>query len=261
MIATLRSLAKNWPFALAMAERELKGLNKGAVFGIGWLVVRPLIQVGAYVGIVTYVFGARLGPDSGPFDYALFVLPGMFVWQIMQRALENSTSLIRDRIDTLKQVVYPVETLPVSAALVGLIGPAIVLAIYVVLAAILGRLPWTAVLLPLPFALLIALMLGVTWIFMVAGVILKDLREIVSVLMNLAIYVSPVLLSKTMVPAALWEIVLLNPLSHPVLAFRDVLQGEFHPVSWGIFAVMALASFTVGAWVITRTKVMINEYI
>jgi hypothetical protein len=46
-----------------------------------------------------------------------------------------------------------------------------------------------------------------------------------------------------------------------VIAFRDVLAGSFHPVSWAVFAVLAAASFAAGAWLVQRTKVLINEYL
>jgi lipopolysaccharide transport system permease protein len=256
-----RSLIANWPFARAMAARDLKGLSKGAVLGYAWLILRPLIQVAAYVIIVTYVFGARLAPGAGPFDYALHVLSGLVAWQAIQRALEEAPSLIRDRMEVLKQVIYPVETLPVTAMLSSGLGPAIGLAVYLVIALAAGQLPWTAVLLPVPIALLVLLMLGLSYIFMIVGVLLKDLREIVSVFFSLMIYFSPVLASREMVGERIWSLMLLNPLAHVVICFRDVLRAEFHETSWAIFIAMTAIAFAIGAALINRTKLTINEYL
>ena len=188
MFDLLNRLIDKLPFAQAMASRELKGLNKGAMLGMGWLVLRPFIQVVAYVAIVTFVFGARLNPQAGPVDYALHVLAGLFAWHILQRALEDSCSLIRDRMEILKQVAYPIETLPITAFLVTAIGPAILLSVYLILAGISGTLVPSVLLLPLPLALLFAMLLGLSWLFMVVGVVLKDLREVISVMMALLIY-------------------------------------------------------------------------
>lgn len=261
IVSVPRSLVANWAFARAMAARDLKGLNKGAILGIAWIVVRPLVQVAAYVVIVTYVFGARLGPDAGPLDYALYVLPGLVAWQAMQRTLEEAPSLIRDRMEVLKQVVYPVETLPVTAMFSSLLGPAVALALYLVVALSQGKLPWSAVLLPLPLALLVVMMLGASYLFMVVGVLLKDLREIVGVLLGLLIYFSPVLLSEAMVGERLWSLIMLNPLSHVVVCFRDVLRGGFHPASWAVFAATSAIVFGLGAMLIHRAKLTINEYL
>jgi lipopolysaccharide transport system permease protein len=244
-----------------MAAREMKGSTKGSVFGLGWIVIRPFIQVGVYVIIVTYVFGAKLSATAGPYDYSLFVLSGLFGWQILQRGLEDSTSLIRDRMEILKQVVYPIETLPVTSFLASAIGSVIVLVVYLLLAALGGKLSWTVVLLPIPLALLLLLILGLSWIFMVIGVILKDLREIVSLLLGLTIFLSPVLMSPAMVSPRMWDLILLNPMSHVIIAFRDVFDGTFHRVSWGIFALGAVAAAWIGSAVVTRARMTINEYI
>jgi lipopolysaccharide transport system permease protein len=259
--AVSRSLIANWPFARAMAARDLKGLNKGAVLGYAWLILRPLIQVAAYVVIVSYVFGARLGPTAGPLDYALYVLSGLVAWQAVQRTLEEAPSLIRDRMEILKQVIYPVETLPLTTMLASALGPCVALIVYLVLALASGQLPVTALLLPAPIALLVLLMLGLSYLFMIAGVLLKDLREVVSVLLGLMIYFSPVLASKEMVGERIWALMMLNPLAHVVICFRDVLRAEFHATSWIVFALFTSITFAIGAALINRTKLTINEYL
>lgn len=255
------SLATNWSFAKAMAAREMKGLYQGAVLGLAWLVIRPLVQVLAYILIVSYVFGVRIGPAAGPVDYAIHVLSGLFAWQAVQRSLEEAPSLVRDRIEILKQVIYPIETLPITAMLSSGVGPAIVLVAYVALAAATGQLAWTIVLLPIPLALLALFILGASWVLMVVGAVLKDLREMISVVLGLLVYFSPVLLTKEMVGERLWSLVLLNPLAHIVIAFRDVLTGTFHPTSWTIFAASAAAALLLGGWLVQRTKLAINELI
>jgi lipopolysaccharide transport system permease protein len=220
-----------------------------------------LIQVAAYVVIVSYVFGARLGPAAGPLDYALYVLSGLVAWQAVQRTLEEAPSLIRERMEVLKQVIYPVETLPVTTMLACGLGPGVALAVYLVLAAFTGQLPPSAILLPVPIVLLVFLMLGLSYLFMIAGVLLKDLREVVSVVLGLMVYFSPVLVSKEMVGERIWSLILLNPLAHVVICFRDVLRAEFHAASWIVFALFAAVAFMIGAYLINRTKLMINEYL
>jgi lipopolysaccharide transport system permease protein len=260
-LGTLKHLVLHWPFACAMAARDLKGSTRGAVLGVAWLVLRPFIQLVAYVAVVSYVFGARMGPEAGPLDYTRYVLSGMIAWQLLQRTLEEAPSLVRDRMEILKQVIYPIETLPLSLLLASLLGPAVALGIFLILSAASGELHWGLLLLPVAIALLVILVLGLSWIMMITGVVLKDLREIVAVVFGLMIYFSPVLLAEAMVGRDLWRLVLLNPFAHVVISFRDVLLGQFHPLSWGVFAALSGLSLFLGAWVVSRAKVLINEYI
>jgi len=130
-----------------------------------------------------------------------------------------------------------------------------------VLGACAGALHPAVVLLPVPLALLALLLLGLSWIFSIAGVLLKDLREVIAIVLGLLVYLSPVVLHESMVGERLWRLVLLNPLAHVVVCFRDVFQGDFHPLSWGLFLAMTALALGAGAWVMGRAKVLINEYI
>ena len=91
--------------------------------------------------------------------------------------------------------------------------------------------------------------------------IVKDLREIVSLLLGLMVFVSPVIASESIVGPTVWQLIQWNPLTHVVVCFRDVFSASFHPLSWGIFVTMSALCFLFGSWVIRRTKVLINEYI
>jgi lipopolysaccharide transport system permease protein len=256
-----KSLIANLEFAVAMAARHLKSVTTGTVLGLAWLLLRPLILTAAYVVIVAYVFGVKFGARAGALDYALYVLSGMVAWQAVLQSLEQAPVLVRERMEIVKQVAYPIETLPLTAMLVNWLSPAVALGTYLALAFAAGRLPWTAVLLPVPLALLTLFVLGTSWILMIVGVVVKDLREAISVVSGLLVYVSPVVLSEEMVGARLWTVIMLNPLAHVVVCFRDVLQADLHPVSWTVFGTMAAFSFAGGAWVVLRARLLINQYI
>jgi len=261
VLNTISSILKNRELIWEMTLRDLRGINKGASLGWLWLFINPIVQVTAYVAIVSFVFKARLASDTGPFGYALYVLSGMIPWQMMTKAIQESPSLIRERMDLVKQVIYPIETLPLSSLMVSSLSSLISLSLFLILSIHNGSTHWTFLLLPIPLFFLSVFVLGVAWLFSVGGVILKDLREMVTIIFALAIYFSPVLLSPSMVGDRIWQFILWNPLSHTIICFRDVFHSEFHWVSWFIFVVMSLLAFLMGGWVITRTKLLINEYI
>jgi lipopolysaccharide transport system permease protein len=255
------SIITNRQFVLEMAKRDLKGLNKGAFLGFLWVIINPLIQVLAYVIIVSLVFRSRLSANSGPFDYALYVLSGMIPWQIITKSLQEAPSLIRERMELVKQVVYPVETLPLSSLIFGSFGSIVSFSVFFVVSILSGNVHWTCVFLPVPFLLLAGFILGVSWLFSIVGVLIKDLREIVTIILSLIIYLSPVVASREIVGEKVWRLILLNPLAHIIVCFRDVFNSEFHTVSWIIFVSLAVSSLLLGGWVVMKAKTTINEYI
>ncbi len=257
----VKSLTSNRLFIWSMATYDLKTLNKGSILGLAWVMINPIIRVSIYVIIVSFIFGQRLGPDSGPFDYGIYVLSGMIPWQILTKALEDSPSILRNRQEFIKQVVFPVETLPLTSIIVGSFGSLVSLMLLLALALFEGSLSVSILLLPIPFLLLVLFILGVSWLFSVVGVLFKDLREMVGVLLSLMVYASPVIASEEMVGATIWKFILMNPLSHIVICFRDVFYGDFNPTSWIIFSFITLISLLIGGFVIARAKIVINEYI
>jgi len=220
-----------------------------------------LIQTGAYVLIVSFIFGSRLEAECGSLDYALYVLGGTVPWTIMTKTLSEAPGQIRDRMELVKQVIYPIETLPMTSLLMGSFGAGISLLIFLVLTAINGSLHWSILLLPLPIFLLMLLLLGISWMFSIIAIFFKDLREIITILLGLLVYISPVVSVPTLAGNQVWNIILLNPLSHVVISFRDLYYQEFHFLSWIIFITMSLTTFRLGAFVIARTKLIINQYI
>jgi len=244
-----------------MALREMRAINKGAYMGSIWLVLSPLIQVAGYVFIVTFIFQRQFSADESRFSYTLYVLSGMVPWQILTRSLQTAPSLIRDRMELVKQVIYPLETLPLSTLISTSLGAICTLGILFLILGFEKAFSPAWFLFPIPFFLLFLFIIGFSWSLSIAGIIIKDLREIIGLFLYFLVYVSPVVMKPGHCPPAVWELVQWNPLSHMVIPFRDVFYGTFHPTSWLIFTFLSAAAFITGAWVISKTKLLIREYI
>lgn len=259
MKETLMALCRHRVLTFEMAKRDLVMLNKGSILGWAWIALMPLVQTLLYVGIVTYVFRAHPTEGGGVFGYTVYVLGGMVAWQLVSKCLMQAPMLLRDRMDMLKQVIYPIETIPVTALLVSSASAVVVLAVFLVLAAADGALRWSILLLPIPATLTLLMLVGWSWFLSVLGVVLKDLREMVSILLSILVFLTPVTLQESMVSPAIWEWMMWNPLTHVVLCFRDTYYAEFHPVSWIVLAAGALVSLLVGNAVIRRAKLAIVQ--
>src|SRR5882762_1061211 len=104
LMQQLRSVYRNRVLAWEMGRRDLLVFNKGTVLGFSWLIIRPLIQVSAYVIIVSVIFRVPFDSDTSRFGFILYVLSGTVPWQLMTSVLQEAPSFIRSRIDLLKQV-------------------------------------------------------------------------------------------------------------------------------------------------------------
>lgn len=260
-LRTMFLIWQNRELIWEMALRDLKGGSKGAVLGVLWVVINPFIQVVAYVVIVSFLFKVKLHDRMGPFDYATYVLSGMIPWQILTKSITDAPMLIRSNTDIVKQIIYPLETLPLTSLLMSCFGGVIQLLVLLTILLFTNHLEWTLILLPVAFFFLLLFILGMSWILSIAGVVFKDLKDIIGVLMTLLIYFSPVILHESMTGSALWQYVMFNPLSHIIISFRDVFLGNFHLSSWIFFLTQSIGAFLLGNVAMLKAKQVINEYI
>ncbi|MDC1213978.1 ABC transporter permease [Rhodospirillales bacterium] len=257
----VRGILENFQFAYEMGKREFRGQYKGSFIGIGWQALKPLLTAATWIFAVVFIFQVKLGAGQGPLYYSTYVLSGMFVWVFLQRSLEEAPALFVSRMEIVKQALYPVETLPITAALVNAAGPIVNIIVCMVLAGFAGILSISIMFLPLALLIILVFVVGASWGLMIAGVAIRDLRDAIGVLMGAMIFVSPVFLTQDMVGDKYWFIIQLNPLSHFVFIVRDCFFGEFHAISWILSSGISASVVVLGAIILYQMRLRIIEYL
>lgn len=236
---------------LEMTRRELRDRYVGNVLGRLWSVLHPLVMVGVYVFLFGFVFRARAGATGRelPSDYVVFMLSALLPWQTLIESVNKGTTVISSNANLVKQVVFPIEILPIKSVLASLSTLAVtttLFAIYVL--AVRGALPWTIALLPALWLAQAVLMFGFVFLLASLTVFFRDVKDMVQVASQLGVYTVPVVFAIDWVPELLRPVVRFNPLTPLVLAHRDVwYHGAItEPAAWGAVGVVALASLVVG---------------
>ncbi len=242
----------------ALAKREMADRYAGQIFGILWVIGHPLILIGIYIFVFAYVFKLRLGGTVDlPLDYPVYILSGLVSWMTFQDVANKSCTAVTGKANLVKQVVFPIEVLPVHPVIPScisqLIGCAVVM-VYVIAAH--GGLPWTYVFLPVVVFLQVLFMIGISLLLSSVSVFFRDLKDIVVVANLIVLYATPIFYLPEWAPEPVRVLLHLNPFSHMLWCYQDVLYfGRFeHVASWLIFAGMAVAAFCAGAVVFRRLK-------
>src|SRR5262245_40820787 len=103
---------------LVMARRELSDRYAGQMFGLAWAIGHPLFLTGLFVFIFAVVFKQRVGGTRElPLDYTTYLLSGLVAWMSIQESLVKSCTAITSNTSLVKQVVFPLEVLPVKGVL------------------------------------------------------------------------------------------------------------------------------------------------
>jgi len=251
-------LSRHRDLTWEMTKRELSERYAGQVIGILWVVGHPLLLMAIYVMVFGYIFQARIGnTEAMPRDYPTFLLSGMIAWLTFQDVMNKGTGVILSNAGLVKQIVFPIEVLPVTSVITSCITQFVATAVFIVyVLASHGSLSWTYLLLPILFIIQVLAMIGVCYILASIGVYFRDLREFVGVLNAAGLFLIPAIYIPGAVPQALEMFFYVNPFSYMVWCYQDAAYyGRFeHPWAWIVFPALSLGIFYTGYRIFRKLK-------
>lgn len=241
-----------------MARRDISDRYAGQVFGMIWAFGHPLILMGIYVFVFSVVFKAKIGgtPDM-PLDYTAYLIAGLVPWMTFQEAILKSCTVITSNASLVKQVVFPLEVLPIKGVLSSLLNYFVALLVLIVyVLASTGSLSWSYLLLPLALGMQVLWMLGLSFLLAAIGTYFRDIKDFVQVFCLASIYVMPVFYLPQWVPPLFKPVLYVNPFSYMVWCYQDILYfgRPEHLWAWWIFSVLSLGSLLIGYWVFRQLK-------
>lgn len=219
--------------------------HRGTQLGVLWSILLPLTLLSVYTFVFgtifkTTTFGEHTAQNTLHFASILFC--GMALYSIFAESVIRSPTLILENPNFVKKVVFPVEILPIaslgSALLTGLISLALV-----ILGTLLSThtLPWTAILLPVVLLPLLTLALGLAWFLAALGVFLRDIGNVVSILVGqILFFLTPILYHPKLLKEYEWMSTI-NPLTAIIDGGRSVLLFGEQP-DWRALALTFVAS-------------------
>ena len=179
--------------ALELARRDLGSQFQGQALGSFWVVGHPLVLLLVYIFVFVVVFKIRVPATAGiPRDYTAYILAGLVPWLAIQQSLVRSANTLLAQSNLVRQVVFPIEILPLNAVLVSMVAEIVGLVIIIVYTLIrFGDLPWTYLLLPVAVGLQVVMMTGIAFVLSAITPFLRDIREFIAVLTVIGVYMIP----------------------------------------------------------------------
>jgi lipopolysaccharide transport system permease protein len=203
--------------------RDIKVRYRQTALGVAWVVLQPVVSMGVF----SLLFGALLGVPSGGVPYPLFALAGLLPWNYFASSLSQSSTRIVGSAHLIAKVYFPRLTVPLSGVLSSLVDFGIAFLVLVGLMAYYGLTPTPAVLL-LPAFLLLAMgtALGVGLWLSALSVRYRDVNHLIPFLVQIWMYVTPVIYGSTLIPERYRFLLSLNPMTGVVEGFRWALLGR-----------------------------------
>lgn len=259
----LRSIYKHRWLAAELAKRDVADRYAGQMLGTIWAVVHPLTTILVFIFVFAVVFRTKL-PSSMEFpsDYTIYMLSGLIPWMVAIEVIVRAPTAIVGQSNLVKQVIFPVEVLPVK--IVGASLPLFLIGI----AATIGYSIYAFGFEPIQLLLLVAgvmlytFLLGVAFLLAAVSVFVRDIASVVQVYAIAGLYLAPVFYFIDWVPAALRPVLYLNPMTLFIECFHDIaFRGTVTPALWLATAAMSVAMLCLGAAVFNWLKPQFGTFL
>ncbi|MGE0331525.1 MAG: ABC transporter permease [Ramlibacter sp.] len=226
---------------LQMARRDILGRYKGSVLGLGWSLLYPLLLLATYTFVFRLIFKARWpGMEDHPGNFALNLFAGLVLFNLFAEVAGRAPRLVLEQPNLVKRVVFPLEVLPWIGVTGALFHAA--LSLGVLLCGVLvfqGGLPLSALAVPLILVAMLPMLLCMGWLLAAFGVFLRDIGQMVGPILNVMLFLTPVLYPASALPGVVQRWLMLNPLTLPIENLRaSLLLGQWP--QWGALTLYAL---------------------
>jgi lipopolysaccharide transport system permease protein len=245
--------------AWMLGVRDMKAKYKQAALGPLWLVIAPLGMLAA----VMIAFAGITSVDTGGIPYVLFALTGLTVWTFIQLSLTLGSTAIQTNSVLVRRSPIPRLAL-VTGPMIGNMPPfLIMLALSVGGAAVSGRMPIQALLLPLLLIWLFVFVLAAMLLVVSVSVRYRDTVSLMPLILQAGIFVSPVGYSLSGAPRDIHLLLLFNPVSGLIEAWRWGLLGLNHPdlTAIAIAGAWTVALVIIGWGLFRRMEVDFADYV
>jgi lipopolysaccharide transport system permease protein len=243
----LAALWRGRSLALMLARRDMATRHAAAAGGVLWAYVQPLLMVAAYYLLFDVVFAMRVG--DGPSQtrpVGQFLIVGALPWMAFCDAVSRGMNSLIDAASLLQKNALPAVLFPVRAVIASTIvfGPLIILVALAYWPAHHFGLPVISLLPLLILQLVLCAVLG--YLLAVLAAALRDTLQVVTFLLSVGIFVSPVLFPMTMFPEKWRWVLWINPMTPIVSGYQSVLlQGDWPSAATWLGSLLWIAASAV----------------
>lgn len=256
IIGELRDVYTSRKIIRDLSKNDFKNKFSGSYMGVFWAFVQPVVIV------IIYWFVFSVGFKSAPVadvPYLLWLVSGICPWFFFNDALNAGTNSLYEYSYIVKKVAFKISVLPIikiiSCAFVHLFFIALVAVVFLLH----GVVPSIYVLQVLYYSFCtFVLALGLAYLTASLSVFVKDLAQIVNILLQFGMWMTPIMYSEDMFGPKVAKILKLNPIYYLVDGYRDSFIGEVgfweHDILTIYFWGVTLVIFVVGALVFRKLK-------
>ncbi|MBW5413101.1 ABC transporter permease [Pseudomonas sp. MAG002Y] len=212
-------------------RQDLIDRHSASVLGAAWTFILPLVNILIFTLVFSNIMGMRLDTlgmqQLGQYSYSIYLVTGVLAWNCFSSTLTRITQVFHEKAHLIGKVKISLWSLPLYILLSETILYAISMAFFVAFLIIIGfHFPKSVLYWPIIFICQQLLAYAAGLAFAVLSVFLRDVGQIVGVVMQLWFWLTPIVYVLNILPERWHTLFVFNPFYHIVEAYRAVLiQG------------------------------------
>ena len=252
----IREIIRYRDLVFLFVKRDFVTQYKQTILGPLWFIINPLISTVMY----TFVFGrlANIGTDGIP--HTLFYYSGTMLWTFFAGCFNDSCNVFLVNADIFGKVYFPRLVVPInyifsnSIRILVQFAMLIVFMLYYFFAESSIQPSLYLLLFPCLVMWLAAIGIGAGIIISSLTTKYRDLKQLVSFALNLAMYAAPVVYPLSKIPERFSWVAYINPVCAPIELFRSWFFGAS-----SVNNTMILSSLGITVFVVATGLILFNQ--
>ena len=208
-----------------LVSKDIKTKYRRSALGVVWSILNPLLMMAVLTTVFSYII--RVNVEGG---FALFYLTGYILFNFVSEATGFALYTITSAAPLIKKVYIPKYIFPLEKCMfsfVNMLFSLIAFVIVFIVFCLTGKVTphLTMLLFPIPMIYIFFFCLGLCLILSAMMVFFRDIGHIWTILLTVWMYLSPIIypLDSSILPEKLIKFINLNPLTHYITYFRNVM--------------------------------------
>lgn len=229
-------------FIGSSVRNDLRSRFVRSRLGALWMILQPLAQVAIYALVLSRIMAAKLPGIDSRYAYVIYLMAGMIAWSLFAEVITRSLTIFVDNGNLMKKMAFPRVCLPIIISGSCLVNNLLLLATAIGLFALMGHPLSPAMLwLPLLIAVNLAFALGLGLILGVLNVFVRDVAQVMTVVLQLMFWLTPIVYMPNIIPERLRALLEFNPMVSMVTSFQSVILYGRAPDMAGLATIAVVA--------------------
>lgn len=256
MKSLIRELYNNRQLIWNLSKNDFKTKYAGSYLGIIWAFIQPIITV------LVYWFVFEVGFKSlpvGEYPYLLWLVSGMVPWFFFNDGIMNAMNGLVEYSYLVKKVVFKISILPIvkiiSAAFVHIFFIGFLFGLY----SLYGFYPNVHFIQIFYYSgCMFVIVLGISYATSAIIIFFKDLGQLVAILLQIGMYMTPILWDLKMVPENIQWLFKINPMYYIISGYRQSLMTDTwfweRNILTPYFLIVTIVCFIGGSIIFKKSK-------